>query len=117
MIAAASTLGFAPTPLRTVTELTSLLVRPGTPSEAGAIVVMYVGADGLVRSTTWTPAFDEANARLDNGSKAGISAPASAMLLFRVEVCTFVGGNTSGMVSSLMMVPEALAVPIAVTPV
>ena len=86
MIAAASTLGFEPSPLRTVTELTSLLVRPLTPSVAGVMVVMSVGAEGSVRSTTWIPTFEDANARLDSGSNAGISAPASGMLPFNVEV-------------------------------
>ena len=39
-----------------------------------------VGVEGLDRSTTWTPVLEEAKARFESGSYAGISAPASVTL-------------------------------------
>ncbi len=76
-------LGFPLDPLRMLIEDTSLLVIPVTPRLAGAMVDRKAGLAGLERSTTWTPVLDEVNARLESGSKAGISAPARATLPFK----------------------------------
>ena len=117
MIAAARILGFPPLPLRTVMEETSLLVRPETPNADGAIVVSCTGAAASVRFTTWMPTPDEANARLDAGSKAGISEPPSKMLLLRDDVIVPLAGKETGTLSSLVMVTVPVALPRAAVPV
>jgi hypothetical protein len=50
-----------------------------------------VGVEGLDRSTTWTPVLEEAKARFESGSYAGISAPARATLPLTLPVSAPVG--------------------------
>jgi hypothetical protein len=50
-----------------------------------------VGVEGLDRSTTWTPVLEEAKARFESGSYAGISAPARATLPSTLPVSAPVG--------------------------
>jgi hypothetical protein len=87
----ARTLGDPLVPFLTWIEETSLLVRPVTPRLPGAMVDRKVGVEGLDRSTTWTPVFEDAKARLESGSYAGISAPARATLPSTLPVSALVG--------------------------
>jgi hypothetical protein len=87
----ARTLGDPLIPFLTWIEETSLLVRPVTPRLPGAMVDRRVGVEGLDRSTTWTPVLEEAKARFESGSYAGISAPARATLPLTLPVSAPVG--------------------------
>jgi hypothetical protein len=50
------------------------------------MVERKVGVEGLDRSTTWTPVLEDAKARFESGSYAGISAPARATLPLTLPV-------------------------------